>query len=172
MEDVIFAGTSARPPRDFAEVVLHAEDDAGEELVVTRRIERGSGSAYRVNGRDVRAKDVSLVFADAATGAAQQVAALAQYVKDLSVENPSAPQVYQWQEQPQLDVQFNIQVNKIADDVHEVVLKIELAAKSDQGAHFLVDLSYAYRIDAFDATGRSGDDGQPGWHFQLSLGGR
>ncbi|MEL6237220.1 MAG: AAA family ATPase [Pseudomonadota bacterium] len=69
MEDVIFAGTSTRPERAFAEVVLHAEDDAGEELVVTRRIERGAGSAYRVNGSDVRAKDVALTFADAATGA-------------------------------------------------------------------------------------------------------
>jgi chromosome segregation protein len=69
MEDVIFAGTEARPPRDFAEVVLQAKDDEGEELEVTRRIERGAGSAYRVNGRDVRAKDVALTFADAATGA-------------------------------------------------------------------------------------------------------
>ena len=78
MEDVIFAGTVARPPRDFAEVVLHASDDDGEELNVMRRIERGAGSAYRVNGRDVRAKDVALVFADAATGAhspAQVIAA-------------------------------------------------------------------------------------------------
>jgi chromosome segregation protein len=69
MEDVIFAGTSTRPERAFAEVVLHASDTDGEELVVTRRIERGAGSAYRVNGRDVRAKDVALTFADAATGA-------------------------------------------------------------------------------------------------------
>ncbi|MEM9085424.1 MAG: AAA family ATPase [Pseudomonadota bacterium] len=69
MEDVIFAGTSTRHERAFAEVVLHAADDAGEELVVTRRIERGAGSAYRVNGQDVRAKDVALTFADAATGA-------------------------------------------------------------------------------------------------------
>lgn len=73
MEDVIFAGTGSRPPRDFAEVVLFAESETdgpfGEELEVVRRIERGSGSAYRVNGRDVRAKDVALVFADAATGA-------------------------------------------------------------------------------------------------------
>lgn len=69
MEDVIFAGTDSRPARAFAEVVLHARDDADEELVVTRRIERGAGSAYRVNGRDVRAKDVALTFADAATGA-------------------------------------------------------------------------------------------------------
>ncbi|MEP0190567.1 MAG: AAA family ATPase [Erythrobacter sp.] len=69
MEDVIFAGTSSRPERAFAEVVLHASDDEHEELVVTRRIERGAGSAYRVNGHDVRAKDVALTFADAATGA-------------------------------------------------------------------------------------------------------
>ncbi len=76
MEDVIFAGTASRPPRDFAEVTILAERDDGsadgesdEELEVTRRIERGAGSAYRSNGRDVRAKDVALIFADAATGA-------------------------------------------------------------------------------------------------------
>ena len=69
MDDVIFAGTAQRPARDFAEVVLHAVDADSEELEVIRRIERGAGSAYRVNGRDVRAKDVALVFADAATGA-------------------------------------------------------------------------------------------------------
>ncbi|WP_225204754.1 chromosome segregation SMC family protein [Novosphingobium huizhouense] len=73
MEDVIFAGTANRPARDFAEVMLTAETDPagphGGELEVVRRIERGAGSAYRVNGKDVRAKDVALIFADAATGA-------------------------------------------------------------------------------------------------------
>ncbi len=69
MEDVIFAGTAQRPARDFAEVVLLAESAEREDLEVVRRIERGAGSAYRVNGRDVRAKDVALIFADAATGA-------------------------------------------------------------------------------------------------------
>jgi chromosome segregation protein len=80
MEDVIFAGTDARPARDFAEVSILAERDEGDrpdndtvalesEVEVVRRIERGAGSAYRVNGRDVRAKDVALLFADAATGA-------------------------------------------------------------------------------------------------------
>mgnify|MGYP001224383524 CR=1 FL=1 len=79
MDDVIFAGTALRPARDFAEVSLLVERDAGDaqgegalpagEIEVTRRIERGAGSAYRVNGRDVRAKDVALLFADAATGA-------------------------------------------------------------------------------------------------------
>jgi len=74
MDDVIFAGTATRPPRDFAEVSILLERDATEESAageseVTRRIERGAGSAYRIDGRDVRAKDVSLLFADAATGA-------------------------------------------------------------------------------------------------------
>lgn len=69
MEDVIFAGTAQRPARDFAEVQLFAERPDEEELEVVRRIERGAGSAYRLNGKDVRAKDVALLFADAATGA-------------------------------------------------------------------------------------------------------
>src|SRR5437763_5006342 len=73
MDDVIFAGTATRPPRDFAEVSILVERDADDEGAgeseVTRRIERGAGSAYRIDGRDVRAKDVSLLFADAATGA-------------------------------------------------------------------------------------------------------
>ena len=69
MEDVIFAGTQSRPQRDFAEVVLQGADDDGDEMEVVRRIERGAGSAYRLNGSDVRAKDVALIFADAATGA-------------------------------------------------------------------------------------------------------
>lgn len=78
MDDVIFAGTDRRPPRNLAEVTLVLE--AGGDLVpsfvqnsdtleVTRRIERESGSAYRMNGHDVRQKDVQLLFADAATGA-------------------------------------------------------------------------------------------------------
>lgn len=69
MEDVIFAGTATRPAREFAEVSLLIEDAGSEETEVVRRIERGAGSAYRIDGRDVRAKDVALLFADAATGA-------------------------------------------------------------------------------------------------------
>jgi len=68
MDDVIFAGTDKRTARDFAEVSILAEID-GSETEVVRRIERGAGSAYRIDGRDVRAKDVALLFADAATGA-------------------------------------------------------------------------------------------------------
>ena len=68
--------------------------------------------------------------------------AIAQYIKDLSVESPSAPTVFSWNVQPQLDVQFNIAVNQVGDGVHEVILRIEVKAASDQGSHFLVDLSY------------------------------
>jgi len=74
---------------------------------------------------------------------APQASTIAQYIKDLSVESPSSPQVFQWQNQPSLDVQFGITGNKVADDVHEIVLKIELNAKSEGGTHFIVDLSYA-----------------------------
>lgn len=74
MEDVIFAGTTTRPARDYAEVSILVDraatgDGQDGEIEVVRRIERGAGSAYRLNGRDVRAKDVGLLFADAATGA-------------------------------------------------------------------------------------------------------
>jgi preprotein translocase subunit SecB len=75
-------------------------------------------------------------------GGEPQVSILAQYIKDLSVENPSAPQVFSWQVQPSLDVQFNIAVNPAAEDVHEVTLKIDVAAKSENGTHFVIDLSY------------------------------
>ena len=72
MDDVIFAGTATRPQRDVAEVSLLAEvptPHGSDEREVVRRIERGAGSAYRIDGRDVRARDVQLLFADAATGA-------------------------------------------------------------------------------------------------------
>ena len=72
-----------------------------------------------------------------------QAAAIAQYIKDLSVESPNSPQVFQWQETPNLDVSFNLNVNKIADEVHEVVLRVQLKAASSLGSHFIVDLSYA-----------------------------
>ena len=72
-----------------------------------------------------------------------QAATLAQYIKDLSVESPSAPQVFQWQEQTSLDVNFNLNVERVSDDVSEVMLKIEVRAHSQSGVHFLVDLSFA-----------------------------
>ena len=68
---------------------------------------------------------------------------LSQYVKDLSFENPNSPAIYQAQTQPSIDVQFNIGSNKIAEEIYEVVLKIEVRAQADTQLAFLVDLSYA-----------------------------
>ena len=72
-----------------------------------------------------------------------QVAVLTQYIKDLSVESPNSPAVFQWQVQPQVDVQFNINVNNVSEEVHEVILKVNVGARSENGPHFLIDVSYA-----------------------------
>ncbi len=78
MDDVIFAGTAARSSRNLAEVSITLQRGADalpdpfgaeEEVQVTRRIERGAGSQYRANGRDMRARDVQTLFADLASGA-------------------------------------------------------------------------------------------------------
>jgi chromosome segregation protein len=78
MDDVIFAGSGNRPARNNAEVVMGIDNSErsapaafndSDQLEISRRIEREHGSVYRVNGRDVRARDVQIMFADAATGA-------------------------------------------------------------------------------------------------------
>ncbi len=78
MEDVIFAGAATRPARNFAEVAVHIDNSdrlapAGfndaDHLEINRRITRDVGSAFKVNGKDVRARDVQMLFADASTGA-------------------------------------------------------------------------------------------------------
>ncbi|MFL6857980.1 MAG: protein-export chaperone SecB [Allosphingosinicella sp.] len=72
-----------------------------------------------------------------------QVGVLSQYVKDLSFENPNAPAVYQWQNQPQINVDFNIGAAKLNDELHEVSLRIEVRATTDGQTAFAVDLLYA-----------------------------
>ncbi len=78
MEDVIFAGAATRPARGFAEVAVHIDNsdrlapaafNDADHLEIVRRITRDVGSAYKVNGKDVRARDVQMLFADASTGA-------------------------------------------------------------------------------------------------------
>ena len=57
---------------------------------------------------------------------APQAGIISQYVKDLSFENPNAPAVFQWQGQPQIEVDFNIGATQLNDEIHEVALKIEV----------------------------------------------
>ena len=67
---------------------------------------------------------------------------LSQYIKDLSVENPKAPESFQWTEQPQIDVQFNIAARKINEEISEIELKVSASAKTSQGAAYIVELAY------------------------------
>ena len=67
---------------------------------------------------------------------------VSQYVKDLSVENPNAPKCFNWQEQPQIDVQFNIATQPVEGEFHEVALKIDVAAKAESGTLYAVELTY------------------------------
>src|SRR5687768_5151039 len=77
MDEVIFSGSNTRPARNTAEVSMGIDNSEraapaafndDDSLEVARRIERDSGSAYRINGREVRARDVQILFADASTG--------------------------------------------------------------------------------------------------------
>jgi chromosome segregation protein len=78
MDDVIFAGNAQRPSRNSAEVAIAIDNSARtapaqfndvDALEISRRIERDHGSTYRLNGREVRARDIQILFADASTGA-------------------------------------------------------------------------------------------------------
>ena len=76
MEDVIFSGTSNRPSKNIAEVNILLENNENisqfrdaPEIEVRRRIEKDKGSSYYINGKEVRARDVQILFADLSTGA-------------------------------------------------------------------------------------------------------
>ncbi|KLE34016.1 protein-export chaperone SecB [Aurantiacibacter luteus] len=65
-----------------------------------------------------------------------------QYVKDLSVENPRAPDSFQWRDQPEMDVQFNIGAAKVNEELTEIELKVTATSKTAQGTAYIVDLAY------------------------------
>ncbi|MEM9267471.1 MAG: AAA family ATPase, partial [Pseudomonadota bacterium] len=99
MEDVIFAGAATRPARNFAEVSLILDNTDrlappafnDQDLVeVVRRITRDLGSAYRTNGKDARARDVQMLFADAATGAHSQALVRQGQIAELINAKPKA----------------------------------------------------------------------------------
>ena len=80
---------------------------------------------------------------------------ISQYIKDLSVENPNAPRCFQWQDQPQIDIQFNIGAQPVENEIHEVELKITASAKVEAGTLYVVELSYAALVGM-----RNLEDGQ------------
>lgn len=99
MDDVIFSGSGNRPARNSAEVTLVLDNsdrtapaalNSADVLEVTRRIEREAGSVYRVNGREVRARDVQLLFADASTGAHSPAMVRQGQIGELIAAKPTA----------------------------------------------------------------------------------
>ncbi|MFY8047229.1 MAG: protein-export chaperone SecB [Erythrobacter sp.] len=99
---------------------------AEQEGVLTDLDNAAAGGEPKANGADTQ----------------PAVGIITQYVKDLSVENPNAPDVFQWPEPPQIDVQFNIGAENVSPDVHEVTLKLTLTATSQRGNIYMVDLAY------------------------------
>jgi chromosome segregation protein len=99
MDDVIFAGSTARPARNMAEVTLAIDNsdrtanppyDHFDTIEVSRRIEREAGSVYRINGRDVRQRDVQIFFADASTGASSTAFVRQGQISQLISQKPLA----------------------------------------------------------------------------------
>jgi chromosome segregation protein len=99
MEDVIFAGASTRPARNFAEVSLHIDNSErlapasfndSDVLEIVRRITRDAGSAYKVGQKDVRARDVQMLFADASTGAHSPALVRQGQISELITAKPKA----------------------------------------------------------------------------------
>ena len=97
MDDVIFAGASNRPSRNHAEVSLTIDNSSRRAppafndhpvIEVVRRIDRGAGSTYRINGREVRARDVQLLFADASTGASSPALVRQGQISELIAAKP------------------------------------------------------------------------------------
>ena len=102
MDDVIFGGTTSRPARNLAEVTLHIDNsdrtapaafNDSDGIEVSRQIDRGQGSTYRIGGREVRALDVRLLFADQATGAHSTALVSQGEINALISAKPSARRV-------------------------------------------------------------------------------
>jgi chromosome segregation protein len=97
MDDVIFAGAANRPARNHAEVALTIDNSDRRAppafndhpvIEVVRRIDRGAGSTYKINGREVRARDVQLLFADASTGASSPALVRQGQISELIAAKP------------------------------------------------------------------------------------
>lgn len=130
MEDVIFAGAATRPARSFAEVALHLDNRSrraplafndSDALEVVRRIARDAGSAYRLNGREVRAREVRMLFADAATGAHSPALVRQGRISELVNARPTARRAI---------LEEAAGVSGLHQRRHEAELKLDAAARN------------------------------------------
>ncbi|MBB93048.1 MAG: chromosome segregation protein SMC [Rhodobacteraceae bacterium] len=158
MEDVIFAGSGSRPARNFAEVSLHIDNSdrlapSGfndlDSLEVIRRITRDVGSAYKANAKDVRARDVQMLFADASTGAHSPALVRQGQISELINSKPKARRrileeaagisgLYQRRHEAELKLNGTEQNLSRVDDVIEQLAQqlAQLARQAKQAARY------------------------------------
>ncbi|MEM8741109.1 MAG: chromosome segregation protein SMC, partial [Pseudomonadota bacterium] len=158
MEDVIFAGSGTRPARNFAEVSLHIDNSdrlapSGfndlDQLDVVRRITRDVGSAYKANTKDVRARDVQMLFADASTGAHSPALVRQGQIAELISAKPKARRrileeaagisgLYQRRHEAELKLNGTEQNLTRVDDVIEQLAQqlAQLARQAKQAARY------------------------------------
>ena len=84
--------------------------------------------------------------------ASPAIGLISQYIKDLSVENPNAPESFQWADAPEISVDFNIGARPLGPDVHEIELKINVTSKTPQGTAFAIELAYGALIGMRNVT--------------------
>jgi chromosome segregation protein len=130
MDDVIFAGSASRPARPFAEVVLTLDNTTraapvgfndADRIEVSRRITREAGSVFRVNGREARARDVRMLFADAATGAHSPALVRQGRIAELIAAKPAARRAI---------LEEAAGVSGLHQRRHEAELKLDAAARN------------------------------------------
>ena len=158
MEDVIFAGASTRPARNFAEVSLHIDNSERlapaafndtDNLEIVRRITRDVGSAYKVGTKDVRARDVQMLFADASTGSHSPALVRQGQIAELINSKPKARRrileeaagisgLYQRRHEAELKLRASEQNLARVDDVIEQLASqlSQLARQARQAARY------------------------------------
>ena len=166
MEDVVFAGTSSRNARSFAEVALQVDNSerlapAGfndsDLLEVTRRITRDAGSAYKVNGKDVRARDVQMLFADASTGAHSPALVRQGQISELINARPKARRrvleeaagisgLYQRRHEAELKLQATeTNLSRVGDTVDALAQQLQILARQARQAGRYREIASALR---------------------------
>ncbi|WP_106745303.1 chromosome segregation protein SMC [Yoonia maritima] len=158
MEDVIFAGASTRPARNFAEVSLIIDNgerlapasfNDNDQLEVIRRITRDAGSAYKVGAKDVRARDVQMLFADASTGAHSPALVRQGMISELINAKPKARRrileeaagisgLYQRRHEAELKLRgAETNLTRVDDVIEQLVAQLgQLARQARQAARY------------------------------------
>jgi chromosome segregation protein len=166
MEDVVFAGTSSRNARSFAEVALQVDNSerlapAGfndaDLLEITRRITRDAGSAFKVNGKDVRARDVQMLFADASTGAHSPALVRQGQISELINARPKARRrileeaagisgLYQRRHEAELKLQATeTNLARVGDTVDQLAQQLQVLARQARQAARYREIATALR---------------------------